>query len=329
MDGVSGVLTDLDETIKELLIKGVPLDISEIDVAFEAPTAEWSASLARPTVNCYLYHLVENQDLRNNQWELDRHLGGRRNGASHEVPGVTRRRMPFRLDACYMVTAWANAPEDEHRLLWRVLGALMRYNTIPAECLKGSLAGQDWPFPTKTAQPDTPIKNPSDFWSSMEGPIRAGFHYIVTLPLDPDWMTEVPLVLTRRVRTRLGTGDSPPDELRSVQFGGWVRQGGDTAAVVPGAEVRIVERGLSVVTDAAGRFAFDRVPRGRYTLRATTATAQAERTIDVPGEGYDLVLPDPGAPAARSSTAGPPPTAPSDEAGSPPASPATGKSRRR
>jgi hypothetical protein len=323
------VLTDLDETIKEMLVKGVPLDTAEIDVAFEAPTAEWSASLARPTVNCYLYHLVENQDLRHNQWELDRNLGGRRNGTSREVPGVTRRRMPFRLDACYMVTAWANAPEDEHRLLWRVIGALMRYNTIPVEYLKGSLVGQEWPFPTKTAQPDGPIKNPSDFWSSMEGPIRAGFHYVVTLPLDPEWVAEVPLVLTRRMRTRLGTGDSPPDELPTVQFGGWVRQGAESDAVVPGAQVLLVERGLQVLTDAAGRFAFDRVPRGRYTLRATTETAQAERTIEVPGAGYDLVLPDPGAPAAPSGPVGPLPTAPSDEAGPPPAPPATGKSRRR
>jgi hypothetical protein len=131
------------------------------------------------------------------------------------------------------------------------------------------------------------------------------------------------------MRTRLGTGDSLPDELPTVQFGGWVRQGAESDAVVPGAQVLLVERGLRVLTDAAGRFAFDRVPRGRYTLRATTETAQAERTIEVPGAGYYLVLPDPGAPAAPSGPVGPLPTAPSDEAGPPPAPPATGKSRRR
>src|SRR5262245_25362251 len=91
------VLNDLDETIKEILVKGVPLDLAEIDVAFDAPTGEWSASLARPTVNCYLYHMVENQELRMNQWEMDRHLSPRPG-----TPAGVIRRMPFRVDCCYM-----------------------------------------------------------------------------------------------------------------------------------------------------------------------------------------------------------------------------------
>ncbi len=139
------MINDLDETIKQLLIDGVPLDINEIDVVFEAPTEEWSTSLARPTINCYLYHMVENYDLRQNDWQMNRptlsqaqqrgpaHANGGDNGGNGGSSGgspnrhtATRRRLPFRLDAFYAVSVWANEIEDEHRLLWRVISALIR-----------------------------------------------------------------------------------------------------------------------------------------------------------------------------------------------------------
>src|SRR3954463_10245275 len=154
------MLNDLNETIKQLLVDGVPLDLSEVDVAFDAPNQEWSGSLARPTINCYLYHLVENRELRHTDWELDRSepLRQKQNGggASHTM---MRRRIPFRIDAHYTLTAWANAVEDEHRLLWRMMAALMRYQQIPPELLKGELSEQEWPVHVKVAQPEAIMKN--------------------------------------------------------------------------------------------------------------------------------------------------------------------------
>ena len=38
---------------------------------------------------------------------------------------------------------------------------------------------------------------------------------------------------------------------------------------------------LSATTDAAGRFAFPRVPFGRYTLHASTPDGPVDRSIDV------------------------------------------------
>ena len=58
------MINDLDETIKQLLIKNVPLDPAEVDISFEMPGREWSASIAKPTVNLYLYSIQENRDLR-------------------------------------------------------------------------------------------------------------------------------------------------------------------------------------------------------------------------------------------------------------------------
>jgi hypothetical protein len=326
------VLNDLDETIKAMLVKGVPLDPAEVDIAFEAPTSEWSASLARPTVNCYLYHLIENQDLRHNQWEMDRVMAGRKpgtggpNNGNGAAGGFIKRRFPFRVDACYMITAWANEPEDEHRLLWRVLGALMRHSHLPPEMLQGTLSGQEWPMPSKTAQPEAPLKNPSDFWSSMEGPIRAGFNYIVTLPLDPEMIENIPLVL--RPPKIITNGMPPPipkADRRISQLGGWVRaRTGAEAPPVVGATVQLVEPGLRVETDSQGRYQFAQAPWGRYTLRVSLGDQQTERVIELPGEDCDLVL------AARNGDTAGDSTSPAAHTGSgqSPDSPGS-KSRRR
>ncbi len=283
------MLNELDDLIKKLLVQGVPLDTSEIDVVFDAPTSEWKSSLARPTVNCYLYHIIENHELRRTDWELNRAPNGRPDGSvSH---GISRRRMPYRMDASYMITAWANAVEDEHRLLWRVLAALMRYNTIPQEMLEGELDNQAWALPIKVAQPEAVFKNPSDFWSGMEVHVKPGINMVITVALDPERYVEMPLVLTRRVKVFPADDPTKGYELPTIQFGGWVmRPEGDTSRPVADAEVLIVEQARTAQTDNYGRFKFDHVPHGRYTLRVTSGSEQSERQVDVPGDDYDLVL---------------------------------------
>src|SRR5260370_36680856 len=110
------MFADLDETIRQLLIREVPLDLSEVDVSFETPDRDWSGRLSRPTINCFLYDVRENLELRATDFE---HMRNNTNGTS------TSRRMPARVDATYQITIWARAPEDEHHLLWRVLHGLV------------------------------------------------------------------------------------------------------------------------------------------------------------------------------------------------------------
>jgi hypothetical protein len=125
----------------------------------------------------------------------------------------------------------------------------------------------------------------------MEVPIKPSITLSVTLPLDPDLVVTAPLVLTRRLRVFEDMTTKEKFELPAVQFGGWVLTGeGPAAEPVVGADVVIVERGLRTRTDQEGRFKFDHVPNGRYTLRAIAASGQAERGIVLPGEGYDIVL---------------------------------------
>jgi hypothetical protein len=127
----------------------------------------------------------------------------------------------------------------------------------------------------------------------MEAPIKPSINFVATLPLDPSLAWELPLVLTRRIKMYPGLTNVTGFELPPVQFGGWVlsRTGdGGRLVSVPNAEVVIVERGMTTFSDEIGRFRFDAIQHGKYTLRATSEEGTAERQIELPGEEYDLVL---------------------------------------
>jgi hypothetical protein len=127
----------------------------------------------------------------------------------------------------------------------------------------------------------------------MEAPIKPSINFAATLPLDPSLAWELPLVLTRRIKMYPGIANVTGFELPPVQFGGWVlTRTGDNGRVmsVPNANVEIVERGMSTLSDEMGRFRFDAIPHGKYTLRATAEEGTGERQIELPGEEYDLVL---------------------------------------
>lgn len=269
------MFADLDETIRELLIKTVPIDLTEVDISFEAPDREWSGRLSRPTVNCFLYDVRENLDLRQTDWEVQK-----KNGSA------TTRRLPARIDATYQITVWARAPEDEHRLLWRVLVALFKNGQIPEEFLQGQLKGQLFPTRAVTVQPSQNRANPAELWQALDNRIRPALTYTVTVPLDQDMVFEAPLVFTRR--TRLWGGDAAAGE--AIQIQGQVRDKKDTSKGIPGVTVLLRETGAEYVTNHEGRFAF-KTNEGPITLEATAATGEkASRKLEVPAQEYDLEL---------------------------------------
>lgn len=272
------MIGDLNETLKQLLIDRVPLDPREVEIAFDAPEQEWSAAVSTPTINCYLHHIQENHELRNYEWE-------------RQPPGprgeINRKRLPFRIEMHYLITVWASTIEDEQRLLWRILAALMRYREVPPEVLKGELAQTEWPLPMLVAQPEGMLKNPSDFWSTFEHFIKPAVGCVVTLPLDPELVLTAPPVLSRH--WRVGPLDGEPIT-GGYSMGGTVRTRAADRAGVPAARVFLLERGLFRDTDAQGRFTFDNLPAGRYTLEVQVDGQTRQRQITLPGPNYDIVL---------------------------------------
>ena len=58
------MIDDLDQVLRQLLIRELPIKNREVDVDFDQPTREWSGRLSRPTLNLFLYDLRENNKLR-------------------------------------------------------------------------------------------------------------------------------------------------------------------------------------------------------------------------------------------------------------------------
>lgn len=272
------MISDLDETIKQLLVRMAPLDAAEVDICFDMPGQEWSAGITKPTVNLYLYDIRENHDLRTYDWEVER----------RPDKTATRRRLPVRIDLTYLITVWTSAVDDEHRLLWYVLATLFRFPLIPTELFQGALAGQDLLINTLVAQPDGPLRNPADFWASLDNRLKASINFVVTVPLDTGIQFAAPLVSTRV----LGVRDKSQQEVEErVQVKGVLHQKGKPELGIPQATLFIKEAGRSAETDEQGRYAFSRLSRGSYTVRIVAPDRKERETVlTVPSKSYDIEL---------------------------------------
>jgi hypothetical protein len=123
----------------------------------------------------YLYDIREDTTRRETAWIEVR----------DEKGIVTDRRLPprrFRLS--YLVTAWTNRPEDEHRLLSALLSCFIRHEYVPPELLVGVLDGQTLPVLMNVALPVPADRNIADVWSAMGGELKPSLDLIVTAPLD-------------------------------------------------------------------------------------------------------------------------------------------------
>jgi hypothetical protein len=168
------MIHDVDEALRAL-VKRDALNGSQVEVAFDAPTKDWVARRNAPMVDMYLYDIREDTTRRETAWIEVR----------DEKGIVTDRRLPprrFRLS--YLVTAWTNRPEDEHRLLSALLSCFIRHEFMPPELLSGQLDGQVLPVLMNVALPVPADRNIADVWSAMGGELKPSLDLIVTAPLD-------------------------------------------------------------------------------------------------------------------------------------------------
>jgi hypothetical protein len=272
------MLTDLDETLKQLLVQKAGLDPAEVDISFDIPTRDWSAgsAAARPTVNLYLYDIRENRELRETYW--DQQMNG--NGT------VTLKRNPVRVDVSYMITCWTSTTEDQHQLLWHVLETFFRHSPLPDDILQGGLRDLIYPIRTEVAQPDGILKNLSDFWGALENSLRPAINLVLTLELDLQQLRTAPLVFARvlkfgrqavyhdaeGVEYRL-QGLAEGWETAPIRFAGVVHDADGNP--VPDVSARIIalqddgrpiQVGPTIQTGFDGRYVFASIPPGDYTL---------------------------------------------------------------
>jgi hypothetical protein len=279
------MIEDLDEALRRLLMRELPIKNGEIDVQFNQPRREWSAKLSRPTLDLYLYDLRENLKLRYTAqgWETER----RSDGVS------VQRRRPFRLDLHYLITAWASEPEDEHRLLARTLMALFRVPEMPADLLPESLQDQPGPITFKVAQYDT-AQNLTDFWSSLDNEMRPAIVCMVTMALNPYQPIYGSIVRTRELR--FGQSYDPALSQSLVKAAGadtyWT-VGGTLRSQEPlepdKVRLTLIERGVVLEVKPEGRFSVGNLEAGDYTLECVVNGGEPRRyKIKVPSPDYTL-----------------------------------------
>lgn len=268
------MISELDETIRQILIREGQFDPSQIDISFDIPNREWSQGISRPTLNCYLFDIRENLHLRHQGQTID----------GHGTPAASRRPTNIRYDLTYLLTAWTRAVEDEHRMLWRALQVLGRLPTLPQEFLQGILQEHVAPIYASTARPDNVLKSPAEFWSALENQIKPSLSYTVVLSMDREAIPAGPPVSSIILQVRQPGTES--DTL--FWFGGTVR--GQNGEPISGATVHVEGRGQQATTDNNGRFRLPGLAPGRYTLVAQFDGKTERSDVEIPVLTYDITL---------------------------------------
>jgi len=173
------MIHDVDESLRALVRRDV-VQGAEVEVVFDAPTKDWAARRNTPTIDIYLYDIRE--DMRRRQYgiidvkDADGHTVARRQPARF-----------FKLS--YLVTAWTQRPEDEHRLLSGLMGCFLRNDFIPEDVLRGALADEVVPFGITMAIPPPEDRALSDVWSALGGELKPSLDLVVIAPVDLDRAT--------------------------------------------------------------------------------------------------------------------------------------------
>jgi len=167
------VIQEVDDAIKSLIERDA-IGGSGAELVFDAPTKDWAARRNAPTVDAYLYDIRE---------DLHRRTAGKlelRDDDGH----VTARRPPSRyFKFSYLLTAWTQRAEDEHRLLSSLLECFLRYNRLPSDVLTGTLAQLDEPVLVTIGRPPPEDRSFSDVWTALGGELKPSLDLVVTTPL--------------------------------------------------------------------------------------------------------------------------------------------------
>src|ERR1700693_3973847 len=207
------MIQDVDESLRAL-VKRDALNGSKADVAFDAPTKEWSSRRNTPTVDLYLYDIREDLEQREVMWEDIR-------GDSRDPRLITERRPPpRRFKLSYLVTAWTQRPEDEHRLLSALLGCFLRHPTMPADALSGTLVESRQPIMLNIALPPPQDRSISDVWSALGGELKPSLDLVVNAPFE----VKVAIANSRwgRARARREAAGAPQPLMTRSR---WARRG--------------------------------------------------------------------------------------------------------
>lgn len=174
------MIHEVDSALRSLIEREIgPRDA---EIVFDAPTRDWAGRRNAPTIDVYLYDIRE---------DMRRRERGMINEYDERVRVVARHLPPRYFKLSYLVTAWTQRPEDEHRLLSSLLTCFLRFDAIPEELLGGPLAGTNIPVPMTIALPPPEDRAFADVWSALGGELKPSIDIVVSAPVDTGQRREV------------------------------------------------------------------------------------------------------------------------------------------
>lgn len=196
------MIHDVDDALRALIESDGP---AGVEVSFDAPTSDWASRQNTPTINVFLYDIREDVARRDVATQVIRDDDGR----------VIERRPPARrFKLSYLLSAWTQRAEDEHRLLSGLLAQFIRYDAIPDRFLGGSLEDSAIPTVIQLALPPTQDRSLSDIWTALGGELKPALDMTIVAPLDPQRVFDVgpPVTETPRLRTNGRRPDEPAQQ---------------------------------------------------------------------------------------------------------------------
>ena len=218
------MINEVDEALRNL-VKAEVINGADVEVLFEAPTRDWASRRNTPTVDLYLYDIREDLRLRQTGMIEVRDDRGM---------VVERRPVPRYFKLAYLITAWTQRAEDEHRLLSAILACFMRYDTVPDAFLTPLLLDLGLPLQVMIAYPPPENRQVSDVWSSLGGDLKPSVDLVITMAIQPDTLYDIAQAVMAPLRLRaVGHNTSDvEDDVRHLRDGAGV---GDLAASQPAA----------------------------------------------------------------------------------------------
>lgn len=168
------MIHEVDSALRRVIVEDA-LGGSGVEVAFEAPTKDWASRRNAPTVNAFLYDIRE---------DLRRRSRGLVNEYREDKTVAARRLPPRYIKLSYLLTAWTQRPEDEHRLLSVMLAGFIKHESLPARTLTGSLQEIGLPVPMTVALPPPEDRAFADVWTALGGELKPSLDIVVSAPID-------------------------------------------------------------------------------------------------------------------------------------------------
>jgi len=141
-----------------------------------------------------------------------------------------RRRLWVRLD--YLLSAWAQTPEDEQLLIGLMIRTVLDNEVVPRERLRGTSFEEDFTLDLSLSS-RLDEGTLSRFWGSLNQPVRPAVQVWTTIPIIPERMEEFKRVQSRTLEYRSITdprvkeeGPSPNPFARRLDLGGGGGGGG-------------------------------------------------------------------------------------------------------